>query len=630
MVGWPLPTLYKVQTTYTQLSVFNMPLNRGLTLPGQNYTGPFNELKGKDDPQPKGHNDAVSREHDYEYQQLGIPSYFAYNSADEKAINNYDTQNTHGADRIAGILGKTVFNAKRVGTGMVPGLNTAMKAWEVYKGHTNEDIAPQIENMTLGNMSHSGKRPYETPDTDLTDDTKRARMQDAITMDSATNPPQPAMALGGSEALSGGSGGGGSSGGVSGGGVPEIIPGDPSHYMTHNRYVVRTSNTYKITTDNTYDLDLRDQNLPGDTEIDPGGYQGFNYPIPWKFIPNNNLGFFTAQRDWQRAIGAGAVAYRVKSLHITIHGLYHTQNYALGTTPEIRAQDTAYMKICEPGESIVNNQSIVANKELYQNPNFPQTPFTVGDEDFLNLLTSGSTNSNVLKTARIYAPGQKEEATKNDADNWYCDLDRNATQKLLRQGESHTWSWSNPHRDFISLWTPNRTTNAAPEGIDYNGMQDVTVDTPEGFQNRPCEMTTGAWDSMYANDGIPTSNDPETLTYAQVAVMAGRSPTIEPLLVQIPILKNGDVPINHGAIMYLDYKAEIEFQLGKSWILEYPTQQSFSGGWLGGEGGGGARKLHFLKGDGRKYRYNVGPYDNDLRNNNIKVNQSQPSQSLDP
>lgn len=77
--------------------------NKGLTLPGYNYLGPFNSL---DNGEPTNASDQAAKEHDEEYGRMGARAYFLFNDADEKFIRNT------GND-VGGRLGRFAFQIKK-------------------------------------------------------------------------------------------------------------------------------------------------------------------------------------------------------------------------------------------------------------------------------------------------------------------------------------------------------------------------------------------------------------------------------------------------------------------------------------------------------------------------------------
>lgn len=77
---------------------------RDWTLPGHKYTGPGNSIvKGK----PNNANDAISRDHDLEYSNLGDRAYWKWSSADQTALDRWSINEYGGA------LGKAFFTAKK-------------------------------------------------------------------------------------------------------------------------------------------------------------------------------------------------------------------------------------------------------------------------------------------------------------------------------------------------------------------------------------------------------------------------------------------------------------------------------------------------------------------------------------
>ncbi len=88
---------------------------KGLTLPGYNYLGPFNDLNNGP---PTNPTDAAAKRHDEAYDKLqkeGVNPYTTYNDADEAFIQEVEND-------IGGLIGKSVFKAKKAAAqlGIIP------------------------------------------------------------------------------------------------------------------------------------------------------------------------------------------------------------------------------------------------------------------------------------------------------------------------------------------------------------------------------------------------------------------------------------------------------------------------------------------------------------------------------
>lgn len=81
----------------------NKKRNKGLTLPGYNYLGPFNDV---DDTPPTNKADAAARKHDIGYTALGKRAYWTFNQADEDFLEEIKDETDYGA-KIAKVAFKT-------------------------------------------------------------------------------------------------------------------------------------------------------------------------------------------------------------------------------------------------------------------------------------------------------------------------------------------------------------------------------------------------------------------------------------------------------------------------------------------------------------------------------------------
>lgn len=85
------------------------PLNKkGLTLPGYNYLGPFNDL---DNGEPTNKADQAARKHDFAYDQLikeGVNPYLSFNKADQDLIDELQSDSSFG-----GNLARAFFHVKK-------------------------------------------------------------------------------------------------------------------------------------------------------------------------------------------------------------------------------------------------------------------------------------------------------------------------------------------------------------------------------------------------------------------------------------------------------------------------------------------------------------------------------------
>lgn len=107
----------------------NPKRNKGLTLPGYNYLGPFNDV---DDTPPTNKTDAAARKHDIEYSKLGKRAYYTYSKADEDFLNEIKDHKGVGPT-----IARKVFQAKkRLSTwGVLP---TDMRATKGYPLRSNK------------------------------------------------------------------------------------------------------------------------------------------------------------------------------------------------------------------------------------------------------------------------------------------------------------------------------------------------------------------------------------------------------------------------------------------------------------------------------------------------------------
>jgi hypothetical protein len=83
----------------------NKKRNKGLTLPGYNYLGPFNDV---DDTPPTNKADAAARKHDIAYTALGKRAYWTFNQADEDFLEEIKDETDYGAK-----IAKVVFEHKK-------------------------------------------------------------------------------------------------------------------------------------------------------------------------------------------------------------------------------------------------------------------------------------------------------------------------------------------------------------------------------------------------------------------------------------------------------------------------------------------------------------------------------------
>lgn len=83
----------------------NTKRNKGLTLPGYNYLGPFNDV---DDTPPTNATDAAARRHDIAYSALGKRAYYTYSKADEDFLKEIEDHEGIGPS-----IAKKVFKAKK-------------------------------------------------------------------------------------------------------------------------------------------------------------------------------------------------------------------------------------------------------------------------------------------------------------------------------------------------------------------------------------------------------------------------------------------------------------------------------------------------------------------------------------
>jgi hypothetical protein len=93
----------KRKARYNLRSSSNKKKFRGLTLPGYNNLGPFNEPGV-----PTTKSDLYSLLHDKEYEKLGKRSYWTFNQADEDYLNALENEGDYGAK-----AAKLYFNAKK-------------------------------------------------------------------------------------------------------------------------------------------------------------------------------------------------------------------------------------------------------------------------------------------------------------------------------------------------------------------------------------------------------------------------------------------------------------------------------------------------------------------------------------
>ena len=118
----------------------NKSVMSGLTAPGHNWAGPFNDLN---QPPPTNFTDRVSQQHDFDYEDIGKshprawvnPAYWKYSQADQDFIDAHN-QNP-GAGSWAGSIGNFVFKAKRAFSPRVDGVEPVSRKWKQRKNLSN-------------------------------------------------------------------------------------------------------------------------------------------------------------------------------------------------------------------------------------------------------------------------------------------------------------------------------------------------------------------------------------------------------------------------------------------------------------------------------------------------------------
>lgn len=122
--------------------------NKGLTLPGYNYLGPFNS---EDNGEPTNEADRAADVHDKEYGVLSRnhgywKPYFNWNEADEKFLKRIQDSRDYGARVARGVFGAKQFLAKHGILGTIPNKKRpreeqALSTAKRYRATRNDDLA---------------------------------------------------------------------------------------------------------------------------------------------------------------------------------------------------------------------------------------------------------------------------------------------------------------------------------------------------------------------------------------------------------------------------------------------------------------------------------------------------------
>ena len=80
-------------------------------------------------------------------------------------------------------------------------------------------------------------------------------------------------------------------------------------------------------------------------------------------------------------------------------------------------------------------------------------PFKYGDNVLAQTIQGGTPVPNELPDYYIESG---DGLSVTNMDNVYYDIDRKEKKTLIRNGEEYNWSWMNPDKRFIELYTPGR------------------------------------------------------------------------------------------------------------------------------------------------------------------------------